>query len=169
MRFQLLPISDWMKLWCIFSTCAHNSCIKVNNYKTAKFWDHEDNQFDFADKCVREFEKSQVAYIWFCEFDHCSHVALGDRGVYFWKFNPPLFAGLSLPQTEIRPKHNEGVIWAQNKCYFWIQHPRKPLYGHFVQLYLLLLIFSIFLYFGVICLISPNWGDNSRLIACRRW
>ena len=55
------------------------------------------------------------------------------RGVYFWKFNPPLFAGLSLPQTEIRPKHNEGVIWAQNKCYFWIQHPWKPLYREFVQ------------------------------------
>ena len=28
----------------------------------------------------------------------------------FGNFNPPLFAGLSLPQTELRPKHNEGVI-----------------------------------------------------------
>ena len=89
------------------------------------------------------------------------------RGVYFWKFNPPLFATLSLPQTEIRPKHNQRVNWAQNKCYFWIQHPWKPLYRHFVQLYLW--FFSFFLYFGVICLISPNWGDNSRLIACRGW
>ena len=28
---------------------------------------------------------------------------------------------------------------------------------------------SIFLCFGVICLISPNWGDNTWLIACLGW
>ena len=39
----------------------------------------------------------------------------GSRGVYFQKFIPPLFVGLSLPRTEIRPKHDEGVIWAKNK------------------------------------------------------
>ena len=36
--------------------------------------------------------------------------ALSHRGVYFQKFNPPLFAGLSLPHTKIRPKHNGGVV-----------------------------------------------------------
>ena len=32
------------------------------------------------------------------------------RGVYFQKFNPLLFAGLSLPRTDIRPKHKKGVV-----------------------------------------------------------
>ena len=47
-------------------------------------------------------------------------------------FNPPLFARLSFPWTEISPKHNQGVIWAQNECHFWTQHPWKPLNRHFV-------------------------------------
>ena len=47
-------------------------------------------------------------------------------------FNPPLFARLSFPWTEISPKHNQGVIWAQNKCHFWTQHLWKPQYRHFV-------------------------------------
>ena len=34
----------------------------------------------------------------------------GSRGVYFQKFNPLLFAGLSLPRTKIGPKHNERVV-----------------------------------------------------------
>ena len=60
----------------------------------------------------------------------CRPYGLG-RGVCFWKFNPPLFAGSSLPRTEIRPKHKEGVNWAQNKCHSWTQRPWKPLYRHF--------------------------------------
>ena len=50
------------------------------------------------------------------------------RGIYFRKFNPLLFARLSSPKTKIRPKHSEGVVWAQYKCPFWPQHPWKSLY-----------------------------------------
>ena len=32
-----------------------------------------------------------------------------DRGAHFRKINPSLFARFSLPWTEIRSKHNEGV------------------------------------------------------------
>ena len=69
-----------------------------------------------------------MPFTWF--WAHPYGVIFGDlppRGIYFRKFNPPLFAGLSLPRTEIRPNHNEGVIWAQNKCHIWAQHPWKPL------------------------------------------
>ena len=55
--------------------------------------------------------------------------------------------------TKLRPKHNEGVVWSQNKGHFWTQHPWKPLYRLLVWPYLWILTFLIFLFFGVICLI----------------
>ena len=60
--------------------------------------------------------------------------------VQFQKFNPLLFAWLNLPWTEIRPKHNERVIRAQNKCHFLTQRLWTPLYRHFVYPYLCSLI-----------------------------
>ena len=48
-----------------------------------------------------------------------------NRGVYIGKFNPPLFARLSLPQTKIGSKQSERVVWAQNKAHFWTQAPLK--------------------------------------------
>ena len=83
----------------------------------------------------------------------------GNSGAYFQKFNPLLFAGLSLPQTKIRPKHNEGVVWSQNKGHFWTQHPWKPLYRLLVWPYLWIWIFLNFLFFGVICLIGGTTRD----------
>ena len=94
------------------------------------------------------------------------------RGVYFRKFNPLLFAGLSLPWTKTRPKHNEGVAWSQNKSHFWTQYPLKPLYRLLVWPYLQILIFWIFLFFGVIWLIGGTtrdllWVMGGNIRPCR--
>ena len=61
------------------------------------------------------------------------------RGVYFQKFNPPHFDWLGLPRKKIRPKHTEGVVWAQSKGHFWTQHPALPVWP-----YLWMFIFFIF-------------------------
>ena len=76
-----------------------------------------------------------------------SYTSAHSRGVYFRKFNPPLFARLSLPRTEIRLKHNEGVIWAQNKCYFRTQHPWNP---HVDTLFNLIYEFKFFKFFYIL-------------------
>ena len=82
------------------------------------------------------------------------------RGLYYWKFNPHLFAGLCLPRTKIRPKDSEGV---QNTGHFWTQHPWKPLYGLIVWPYLWNLIFWIFGFFGVSCLIGGQLATSHQL------
>ena len=88
-----------------------------------------------------------------------SLVVFSVQGRKFLKIQPTTICRLELILTEIGPKHS-GVIWAQNKCHFWTQHPSKPLYRHFVWPYLWIFSFFIFLYFGVMHLISPNWGGQ---------
>ena len=73
---------------------------------------------------------------------------------------------IELTWTEIRPKHNEGVIWAQNKWYLWIQHPWEPLYRHFVSM--TLNIFNFFIFWSYLPN-EPLLGDNSQLVARRGW
>ena len=48
-------------------------------------------------------------------------------------------------------------------------HHYIGIYRHFVKPYLWILSFLFFLYFAVTCLISPDWGDNSWLVACHGW
>ena len=84
------------------------------------------------------------------------------RGVYFQKFNPLLFARLGLPRTEIRPKHSEGVLWAQNKGHFWTQHPWKPLDRLLVWPYLWIL--NTFIFFEL----SAQLG-RKLAICCESW
>ena len=87
----------------------------------------------------------------------CENSIASYRGVYFRKFNTLLFGGLSLPQTKIRPKHNEGVVWPQNKGHFLTLHPWKPLYR------LWILIFLNF-FFWVICPIGGTTRNLSLVV-----
>ena len=59
------------------------------------------------------------------------------RGVYFQKSNPPVFAGLSLPQTDIRPKHKKGVVWAAHKIQsiFELSTLENPLFSLIYLIY----------------------------------
>ena len=61
---------------------------------------------------------------------------------------------------KIRPKHNEGVVWSQNKGHFWTQHAWKPLYRLLVWPYLWILIFWIFYFWSYL----PNWGTTRNLL-----
>ena len=82
-------------------------------------------------------------------------------GLYFQNFNPLLFTKLSLPRTKIRPKHSEGVVWAQSKGHFRTQHPWKPLHNMLlVWPYLWILMFWNFLSFGVIYLIGGQLATS---------
>ena len=84
------------------------------------------------------------------------------KGLYFQNFNPLLFTELSLPRTKIRPKHSEGVVWAQSKGHFWTQHPWKPLYNMLLLWpYLWTLMFWNFLSFGIIYLIGGQLATSS--------
>ena len=41
------------------------------------------------------------------------------RGVCIWTFNLLLVQDWAYPGEKIRPKHIEGVVWAQNESHFW--------------------------------------------------
>ena len=84
-------------------------------------------------------------------------------GVYFKNSNPLLFAEFSLPRTKIRPKHSEGVVWAQSKGHFRTQHPWKPLHNMLpVWPYLWILKFWNFLSLGVIYLIGGQLATSRQ-------
>ena len=84
-------------------------------------------------------------------------------GVYFRNFNPLVFAEFSLPRTKIRPKHSEGVVWAQSKGHFRTKHPWKPLHNMLpVWLYLWILKFWNFLSLGVIYLIGGQLATSRQ-------
>ena len=113
----------WWNLWCGLINKHIYNCAwaLVGGHTQFRTWP---SQFEFL---------KSIQYL--ISRTYLLHHNVLTRGAYFQKFNPPLFAGLSLPLTEIRPKHSEGVIWAQNKCHFWTQTPSKPLYRHFVWPY----------------------------------
>ena len=79
-------------------------------------------------------------------------------GVYFQNSNPLLFAEFSLPQTKIRPKHSEGVVWAQSKGHFRTQHPWKPLHN-MLPVWPYLWIFKVLKFF-IFGSYLPNWGTT---------
>ena len=76
----------------------------------------------------------------------------GDK-VCVRKFNPPLFAELSLPLMKIRPKHS-GVVWEQNEGHLWWHLCRLLVWPY---MHLWILIFWIFYFFRVTWLNGVGW------------